>query len=126
VPSDQIAKLVDVSDYDKGENKRGWKFTYEVLGAKFDEYISFNSAARWKLIQVAQAHGYPIEQGVNNIDPNLFVGTEVGARIDWEKDPSSLAEGESNYRTIKYLFPLSDEEEEAAPTATGADAPDVL
>lgn len=121
VPSDQIATLVDVNDYDKraAGKSHGWVWKFMVLGAEFEEYTSFT--AKWKIDQVITALGGDVSVGINNIDPNLYIGLEAGAHLDWQRDPNTLGENESNFREIKYFFPLADE-----PEAEAAPEPEVL
>lgn len=118
VPGDYVATLVDVNDHitDNGES---WKFTFEIMGCPFDEYTSFNKNARWKLMQVVQALGFPIEQeeSLADFDPNAYIGTDVGATVDWQHDIET--HDGPNYREIKQLYSLDgvdvvEDEEEGA------------
>lgn len=121
VPSDQRAKLVDVRDYDKGPGRIGWEWKLDILGCDFSVYTNFNDAARFKLVDTVEAFDPGrVVIGLNDLDPNMYIGMEVGAHIDWQKDPETLAEGESNFREIKYLFSLEGVEEE---TTEMAEAP---
>lgn len=116
VPGDYVAVLKDVQDYDfrsKGKS-HGWVFIFEIMGCEFKDYVSFGENARWKLIQTWEALGGDINVGVNNMDPNTLIGSEAGARVDWQKDPATLGENDVNYREIKYTFPIIEDEEEAA------------
>lgn len=107
VPGDYEAILEDVNDHTKGENV-GWKFTFSILGCPFDEYVMLTKASRWKFVQTMTAFGYPLAEGIDNFDPNAFIGTSVGATVDWQKDPEQAGDG-PNYREIKALFPLTEE-----------------
>lgn len=116
VPGDYVATLKDVQDYDfraKGKSF-GWVFIFDIMGCDFKEYISFGENARWKLISTWEALGGDASVGVNNMDPNLLIGNEAGAHVDWQTDPAKLGENAVNYREIKYLFPVIEDEAEAA------------
>lgn len=108
VPSDQLATLVDVEDYDKRDQGKsyGWIFTYEILGAPFTEYLSFGENARWKIREHLESHGVELEE-ISALDPNDLIGSVVGAHVDWQTDPDLLDADAPNYREIKYVFPAS-------------------
>lgn len=109
VPGDYVATLKDVQDYDfRSRGKSfGWLFLFDIMGCEFKEYVSFSEEARWKLIQVWDSLGGDPEIGVNNMDPNILIGREAGAHVDWQTDPTLLGENDVNYREIKYLFPIT-------------------
>lgn len=115
VPADYVATLKDVQDYDyrSRDKSHGWLFVFNIMGCEFKEHVSFSENARWKLIQVIESLGGDISVGINNLDPNLLIGNEAGAHVDWQKDPSTLSENEVNYREIKYVFSVPSDE---APT----------
>ena len=119
VPADYEATLSDVEDYDYTDRgkSRGWIFHYGVetpsgSTATFKTWLSFNKNARWKLIEVLEAHGFPIEEGINSVDPNQFIGEVVGVHLDFgtEKDENGN-EVPSAFREIKSIFNLVDEPE---------------
>lgn len=116
-PSDHVLLCTDVNDYDKTDKGKGkgWLVDYELIapsGKKLDIniHISFSAAARWKLIQWAEAHELDISEGVQNIDPNDAIDTEVGSTIDFPRDKKG--EATSKYREIVELFSLAELEEE--------------
>lgn len=113
VPGDYEAVLAKVEDYDKrGEGKSwGWVFYYSVetpdgKNVEFKTYISFGQNARWKLIEVMEAHDADLSEGLNEIDPNAFVGDTIGAHIDFPRDPDT-DEPTSKYREIRSHFSLA-------------------
>lgn len=112
VPGDYEVTLIDVEDYDKrSEGKSyGWVWTYEVEtpsgnAVPFRTWTSFSKAARWKLIELLEAHGVDIEAGINDVDPNDFIGDVVGATIDFPRDKDD--EPTSDFREIRFLFALA-------------------
>lgn len=107
VPGDYEATLVDVNDHET-ERGKGWRFTFEIMGCPFDEYTMFSKKAKWKLLQVIEALGYPLEEGIADFDPNAYVGVVVGAHVDWQHDPDE--HDGANYREIKYVFPYDPDE----------------
>lgn len=121
VPNDYEATLTAVDDYDKRDKgkSQGWVWTYEVetpSGATVDFrlWTSFGKAARWKLLEVLEAHGVDVEQGINDVDPDDFVGDVIGATIDFPRDKET-DEPTSDFREIRVVFDLaaSPEAEEA-------------
>jgi hypothetical protein len=117
VPGDYEVTLVDVEDYDKrSEGKSfGWVWTYEAetpsgKTVPFRTWTAFSPAARWKLIEVLEAHGVDIEAGINSVDPNDFIGDVVGATIDFPRDKEEVPT--SDFRELRSLFALA-----AAPVA---------
>ncbi len=132
VPGDYELTLAEVSDYDKGGGRRGWVFTYTLDGLPFKQYFSFSEAARWKLVEMMEAHlGRELDTGeVSEFDPNDYVGDVVGGHIDWQDDPDTLPEGAKNYREIKTLFTLLEspvaEEETPVNELTVAEDPDII
>ena len=119
-PSDHPATLIDVLDYDKRPEKGwGWIFKYEVETPSgntvpFDEYLSFSDTARWKLIDTLTAHGFMVEGGIADIDPNAAIDSVVGARIDFPRGDDG--EPTSKYREIRWVFSLVDDVEEVVGT----------
>lgn len=115
VPNDYTADCVKIEDYDKRPNGSfGWIWHYKIEGLDFRIYTAFSKAARWKLIEVLKAHGYPVEEaGLNEIDPNAFVGTTIGAHVDFPKSYyEALEQGitpDRAYREIRWTFPLPGE-----------------
>ena len=115
VPGDYEVTLVAAEDYDNGPGKNGWKFTYDLDGLSFFVWLNFSQKARWKLIETIEAHyGRELEVGeLVDFDPSSIIGDTVGAHIDFQKDESQLAQGETNYREIKSLFAFEPALEEA-------------
>ena len=113
VPDDYEALLVDVADYDKtAEGKtKGWVWKFEIFGLPFNIFTAFS--VKWRIAQIFQAFKPDtLEVGIVDVDPNQFIGQTCGARVDWQKDPDTLGEGEANYREIKYVFSLAELPEE--------------
>lgn len=112
VPDDYEGVLRDVSDYDKRSQGKshGWVFEYEVetpSGATvpFKSWLSFGDNARWKLIEVLEAHEADLSEGLNSVDPNAFINDTIGLSIDFPRDDED--EPTSKYREITYHFSLS-------------------
>jgi len=113
VPNDYELTLVDVEDYDKREEGKtqGWVWTFEVDTPSggtvpFRTWTAFSKNARWKLLEVLEAFGYPIEEGINDVDPDSFIGDVIGGTIDFPRDDND--EPESDFREIRVTFPLAD------------------
>ena len=114
VPDDYEAVLVEVSDYDKTKQgkSRGWIFEYEVetpsgKAVSFKSWLSFGQNARWKLIEVLEAHEVDLSVGLNNVDPNALVDDVIGVHIDFPRDKET-DEPTSPYREIKQHFSLAE------------------
>jgi hypothetical protein len=112
VPNDYEAVLKDVSDYDKrSEGKTfGWVFEYEVetpsgASVPFKTFLSMSKKARWKLIEVCEAHGVNLAEGLNDVDPNALVGDVIGVTIDFPRDKDT-DEPTSDFREIRSHFAL--------------------
>lgn len=128
VPGDYELKLADVEDYDKrSEGKsHGWVFKYQIGTSTgpcdFNVYLSFNTTARWKMIQVFQAHGADLSEGIAALDPNSLVGQVIGGHVDFPRDNDG--EPTSTYREIMEFFPLTEPPFEVSETGQqGIDAP---
>lgn len=124
VPGDYEAVLSDVIDYDYRDRGKsfGWVFIYEVetpsgRAVPFNVHLSLGKNARWKIIEVAEAHGYEVEEGIINFDPNQFIGETVGVHLDFgtEKDENGN-EVPSAYREVQSVFALVDEPEKPVNT----------
>ena len=111
-PGDYVGTLVKVENYDysdRGKSK-GWIWHYKVEGLDFKDWTAFSQAARWKVAQVLEAFGIPVEAGLPvEIDPNQFIGLDVGVTIGWQKDPDEIAEDEPNYKVIDSVWALPSE-----------------
>ena len=114
VPGDYEAILRDANDYDKtSEGKsKGWVFDYEVetpSGAmvSFKTWLSFGQNARWKLIEVLEAHDVELEAGLANVDPNSLIDDKVGVHVDFPRDRDT-DEPTSQYREIRQHFSLAE------------------
>jgi len=111
VPGDYEAVLVDVNDFDNRQKggSWGWRFSYGVetpTGGQvvFDEYLGFSPKSRWKIVQIMEAHGVPLEEGINELDPNALIGEVVGVHIDFPRDEHG--EPSDKYREITQVFSL--------------------
>ena len=120
--------LKGVEDYDYSDRgkSRGWIFNYGVetpsgKNASFKVWLSFGKNARWKLIEVLEAHGFPLEEGINSVDPNSFIGDMVGVHIDFGTELNENGdEVQSAFREVQSVFdlavqpelPLAEEEQE--------------
>ena len=136
VPNDYEAVLKEVSDYDKTKQgkSKGWVFEYDVEtpsgnAVTFKTWLSFGQNARWKLIQVLEAHDVDLSAGLNEVDPNALIGDVVGVHIDFPRDPET-DEPTSKYREIRQHFSLAslpDEEAVAEVVADlGAETPAII
>lgn len=112
VPGDFPVRLDDVLDYDKRDQGKsyGWIFRYMAetpsgKEVKFDTYLSFGDNARWKLIQVLEAHGYTVEDGIIDVDPNEFIGDELMGHIDFPRNDDGIPT--SDFRELQEVFPPS-------------------
>lgn len=114
VPQDYIATLATVEDYDSGDEqtpKPGWKWTFMVEGLPFNEWTSFATAARWKIVQVVEGMGGELTSGLNDIDPDSYVGSEVGVTVNWDPPDNKWDGVETRYKRIEKFFPLADLED---------------
>jgi hypothetical protein len=141
VPNDYEAVLSEVSDYDKTKEgkSRGWVFSYEVetpsgKTCEFNSYLSFGDNARWKLIEVLEAHEVDLSTGLNDVDPNALVGELIGVHIDFPRDRKT-DEPTSAFREIRTHFALAEfpglggpEEEapEEVDSVTAEEAPAII
>ena len=128
-PSD--VELVAVKDHvGKTSGNPGWKWTFKEVrsGELYDIYTMFSQKARWKLTETLAAFGWEIDDGVNDVDPNLYVGQIVTGEFAFEEDneftqsmggPKSL-ELKRVYRPISEadLPSFKDYQEQAAEAAT--------
>ncbi|MBW1942614.1 MAG: hypothetical protein JRJ51_07250 [Deltaproteobacteria bacterium] len=106
VPAQYPATLKSVEDYDNG-NTNGWIFTYEIgdTGLTTKTWITLSSKkALWYLVKVCEAHDYPIDVGLMEVDPNALIGDTVGILLDFDRD--SDGEPTGTFRNIQDLFPL--------------------
>ncbi len=128
VPGDYEVRLETIEDYDKGEGRKGWVFTYSCETSsggfvEFKEFLSFSEKARWKIFEVFEAHGSTSEEGTTReLDPNALVGSTVGAFIDFPRDKTT-GEATSQYREIVKIFTLADAPGTPSPVALVAEAP---
>ncbi len=114
VPQDYIGVLSSVEDYDSGDErtpKPGWKWTFIVEGLPFTEWTSFATAARWKIVQLIEGMGGELSEGLNDIDPDSYVGTEVGVTINWDPPDAKWDGLETRYKRIERFFPLAELED---------------
>lgn len=124
VPGDYEAILADVIDYDYRDRGKsfGWVFVYEVETASgktvpFNVHLSLGKNARWKIIETAAGHGYDVEEGIINFDPNQFIGDSVGVHLDFgtERDENGN-KVPTAYREVQTVFALVDQPEEEVST----------
>ena len=109
VPGDYLGVLIEVDDYDSGDAehpKPGWKWTFLVEGLPFTEWTSFATAARWKLVQLMDAYGKELKEGLNDIEPNEYIGDRVGVTVDWDPTDEKWDGIETRYKRISRFFPL--------------------
>jgi len=119
VPGDYEITLAAVEDY-KTAKSEGWIFIYHVQTStgpcELKEWVSLGQSARWKLSQIAAAHGIT---SISILNPDDLVGESIGGHVDWGKDRET---GEvSSYREVKEYFALVD-----APEDTQPDTPPAL
>ena len=128
VPGDYEVTLSKVEDYDntgKG-GSYGWIFHYDVDTPSggvvpFRTWLAFSQAARWKLIEVLTAHDVDLDEGLNQVDPNMLVGEVVGCTIDFPRDKET-GEPTSEFRELQSFWSLADEPDAEIP----ADAEDLV
>ena len=118
VPGDYEVVLIGVENYDftKEGKTRGWVATYSCETPSggvvtFDDYLAFTEKAQFKIDQFFEAHASGLLQdGVEiTADPNAYVGTTVGAHIDFPRNKQG--EPTSTYRGIERIFPIVDKDE---------------
>jgi hypothetical protein len=111
-PGDYEAVLTDVEDYDyraRGASW-GWLWLFTVEGLPFKVFTSFSPASRWKLVEVVRAFApETLAEGVNEVDPNAFIGLSCGAHVDFRTPPEEADPTQPNYKEIKYVFVLPPE-----------------
>lgn len=117
------ATLTAVEDYSGGKGP-GWKWSFNVEGLDFKTWTSHSTSARWKLIEVTSAFDPSVRtEGIAHVDPNLFIGMTVKARVDYQEDPATHNPDEGpNYKELKSILPdieltstsLRPEQEESA------------
>lgn len=134
-PSDHVLLCTDVNDYDKTDKGKGkgWLVDYELetpsgKTLEINVHISFSTAARWKLIQWAEAHELDLSEGVQHLDPNDAIDTEIGATIDFPRDKAG--EATSKYREIVEMFSIAELENDSPVVSDAQDSsvvdPEVL
>lgn len=111
VPYETVATLTKVEDYDKtAEGKSyGWIFTYSAetpagRTAPYREWLAQTDGAKWKTIQVLEAHEYEMEEGQQLFDPESLLGEVVGVIIDYPRDRQGEPQGD--FKEIVKYFPL--------------------
>ncbi len=118
VPGDYEVVLVSVENYDKTDvgKSKGWVATYSCetqhgQSVNFDDYLSFSEAAQFKIDAFFMAHapGVLKEEVEATLDPTQFIGTKVGARIDFPRNKQGEQTGD--FRGIIRVYALVDEEE---------------
>ena len=132
VPDDYEGTLVDVEDYDKTKQgkSRGWVFHYDVQTpsgktCRFKSWLSFGQNARWKLLEVMEAHEVEMELGLNEVDPNSLIGDVIGLHIDFPRDKNT-DEPNSPFREIKQHFALVEAPEVEERGTPDPEAPDTV
>lgn len=128
VPGDYEVVLVGVENYDftKDGKTKGWVATYSCEtpsggSVTFDDYLAFTDKAQFKIDQFFEAHasGLLQDEVETVLDPNAYVGTTVGAHIDFPRDKQGNPT--STYRGIERIFPLVDEDEFLGEDTEGED-----
>lgn len=101
-------KLTRVKDHMSKAGNPGWKWTFTVLkgGATFDLYTVFTQKARWKLVEVLTALGWEPSEGLESVDPDLYVGVEVSGDIQYQKEDefSASMEGQPRYLELARIY----------------------
>ncbi len=117
VPGDYEAQLQSVEDYDKtgSGGSHGWVWTFVVEGLPFKEWTSFSTGARWKLLELVEAMGHDVEEGLLEVNPNSFVGSTIGVSLDWDPPDASWDGTAPRYRRIAKFFRLVELEDTPAP-----------
>ena len=131
VPGDYEVVLTAVENYDKTDvgKSKGWVATYSCEtpsggSVNFDDYLSFSEAAQFKIDAFFQAHapGLLAEEVESTLNPSDFIGTKVGARIDFPRNKQGEQTGD--FRGIVRVFALVDEEEFFGETVATEDVTD--
>lgn len=104
-PGPADVELVSVKDHvGLKSGNPGWKWTFREIrtGETFDIYTMFSTAARWKLTETLNAFGWESEDGLNEVDPNLYVGLVVTGDFDFQQeDEFSSGMGGPQYLELK-------------------------
>ena len=107
-PGTNDVELVSVKDHvGKTSGNPGWKWTFKEIrsGETFDMYTMFSQKARWKLIEVLNAFGWESEDGLNDIDPNIYIGQIVTGEFDYqEEDEFSTSMGGPKYLELRRVY----------------------
>jgi len=135
VPCEAPVRLVKVEDYDKRDAGKswGWVFHYNATTpisgkeVSFRMWLSFMDNARWKLLEVLDAHGVDLDK-TTGVDPEDLIGDELIGLIDFPRDRET-GEPTSEFRELRKVYPVtitrpasvseelpSEVEEEEAPT----------
>jgi len=75
-PGDYEATCIDVEDIVASTGNPGWKFTFDVKGLDLYTRVYHQGGGKWKIREVFNALGMPIEAGVviGALDPNALIG----------------------------------------------------
>lgn len=121
VPNNYRLVCSNVEDYEGKDGKPGGWIVYHEIETStgpciFRTWLSFSVKARWKLVDVFEAHGIDLRRvGVADADPKDLLGTACGGFVDFPRDRSG--EPTSDYRDIIEFFPLVEEEDIAEPVS---------
>jgi len=82
-PGDYEATCIDVEDIVASTGNPGWKFTFQVKGLSVYTRVYHNGGGKWKIREVFNALGVPIEPGaqLGALDPNALVGNNCVVTI---------------------------------------------
>lgn len=91
---DYIGTLLEVKDIVAGTGNTGWGFVFDVKGLKLTSRVWHKGGGKWKIREVFNALGQPIDPGTNMafLDPNPLVGNQCVVTI--EKEAKQDAPGE--------------------------------
>jgi hypothetical protein len=128
-PSDHLFTCTDVNDH-TSDNGKGWVWTFELetdSGAtlEFKSWTMFSPASRWKLVQLKEAFGDDVEVGVEEMDPNSYIGDTLWGTVDFPRDKET-GDPTSKFREIVYFIPALPGEPSAVLTDIGEEDPEVL
>ena len=123
-PGEHVAILESVEDYES-DNTKGWIWHFEINGVDFREWTAFGKKAKWRLLQVLGALDPDLEPCKETIDPDAYVGNEVGVFVNWSISDEDWDREESRYRELETFFPLADEPTEEDADDDGEDPEEV-
>ena len=105
---DYIATLLAVKDIEASTGNTGWGFEFDVKGLKITTRLWHRGGGKWKIREVFNALGAPIEPGDGQmfLDPNSLIGNQCVVTIKKE----ARDDGEGYWTNIGRHVPYVAEE----------------